>query len=233
MPVRQYLAAAVFAVSTLACAQAALAHDVPPLYNQVNFQVDVSREVQNDVMYATMFSELNETNAATLTQKLNRIGNEALAVAKKYKDVKVRTGYNQTYPTYDRNNKLVGWRGRTEVRLEGKDFAAVSDLIGALQSSMQLGGVNFGVSPELRRDVQNELMKEVVAAFRQRADVLRQALGAKNYKLRSIDVNTGGGPVYPMAEARMAMKAQMNDAPQFEGCTSNIQVTANGGVEVD
>ena len=217
----------------LACASVAFAHEQAPRYNQVDLQVDVSREVQNDLMNATMYSELNESNAAQLTQKLNRIGNDALALAKQHKTVKVRTGYNQTYPVYDRNSKLVGWRGRTEVRLEGKDFAAVSDAIGALQSNMQLGGVSFSVSPELRRDTQNDLMKEVVNAFRARADILRQALGAKSYKLRSLAVNTdgGGGPRPVMMNMRAEKAADM--APNFEAGTSDIQVSANGGIELE
>jgi predicted secreted protein len=211
----------------------ALAHDQPPRYNQVDFSVEVTREVQNDLMNASMFAELNEANAATLTQKLNRIGNDALATAKKYKDVKVRTGFNQTYPVYDKNNKLVGWRGRTEVRLEGKDFGTVSDVIAALQNNMQLGGVNFSISPELRRDVQNELMKEVVASFRQRGELLRQALGAKGYKLRNFNVQTDDAPQpmrmnYAVAE----MKAQAMDRPAFEGGTSHIRVGASGGIEL-
>ncbi|HKO87404.1 MAG TPA: SIMPL domain-containing protein [Burkholderiales bacterium] len=217
----------------LGCASLSFAHEAPPRYNQIDLQVDVSREVQNDLMNATMYSELNEANAGQLTQKLNRIGNDAVALAKQHKAVKVRTGYNQTYPVYDRNNKLVGWRGRTEVRLEGKDFAAVSDLIGALQSTMQLGGVSFSVSPELRRDTQNELMKEVVAAFRARADILKQALGAKSYKLRSLAVNTeGGGGPRPVAMSMRAEKAA-DMAPSFEAGTSEIQVFASGGIEVE
>lgn len=219
----------VFSVSVCAAEQA-------PRYNQVSLEADVSREVQNDVMNATLYSEMNDANALQLTQKLNKVGNDAIATAKQYKNVKVRTGYNQTYPVYDRNNKLTGWRGRTEVRLEGKDFAAVSDLIGALQTTMQLGGVSFAVSPELRRDTQNELMKEVVTAFRQRADILRQALGAKNYKLRDMSVNTSGRIARPvvMAATRAKFSAESADeAPAFEAGTSEIQVSAVGTVELE
>lgn len=218
---------------TLICASASFAHEEAPRYNQIDLQVEVSREVQNDLMNATMYSELNEANAAALTQKLNRIGNDAIALAKQHKTVKVRTGYNQTYPVYDRNNKLVGWRGRTEVRLEGKDFAAVSDLIGALQNTMQLGGVSFSVSPELRRETQNDLMKEVVSAFRARADILRQALGAKAYKLRTMAVNTGGGGGPRPVAMNMRADKSMEMAPSFEAGTSEIQVHASGGVELE
>jgi len=39
----------------------------------------------------------------------------------------------------------------------------MSTLIGRLQSSMQLGSVAFTVSPEVRRQTENELLTEAVA----------------------------------------------------------------------
>jgi predicted secreted protein len=189
--------------------------------------------VQNDEMNVSMFVEINDADPARLSQRLNNIANEALQIAKAQKNVKARTGTNRSYPVYDRNNKLTGWRGRSEIRLDSKDFAAVSSLIGKLQSSMQLENVSFEVSPELRRQTQNELMTEVVAAFRQRAQVLQQALGGTSYKLRRMSVNTSGGVVSPMP---MTMRAKASEAyaaaPTFEGGSSQIQVSASGTIEV-
>lgn len=210
-------------------------HHMEARYNQVELQAEVSREVQNDLMTATMFAELNDANAGQLAGALNRIGNEALKVAAELKAVKTRTGINQTYPVYDRNNKLTGWRGRTEVRLESKDFGAMASLIAKLQSNMQLGGVAFAVSPELRRQTQNELMTEVVGAFRERAEVLKKALGGTSYKLRNLSVTSAGmapAPRYAMAR-QMAADAAAAPPPAFEGGTSTVQVMATGTIEVE
>lgn len=223
----------VFLLALLAFSSAAFAHDDNDHYNQIDLQADVSREVQNDEMSASMFVEINDANPAQLSQRLNKIVNDALQTARAQKNVKARSGSNQSYPVYDRNNKLTGWRGRSEIRLDGKDFAAISTLIGKLQSTMQLESVSFAVSPELRRQTQNELMSEVVAAFRERALVLQQALGATTYKLRRMSVSTSGGIARPMP---MAMRAKSSDAfavePAFEGGSSQVQVSASGTIEV-
>jgi predicted secreted protein len=217
-------------------ASAALAQPAPePRFNQVDLQVDVSREVQNDLMTATLVAEANDPSAAQVASQLNKLTADALKTAAEFKTIKTRSGFTNTFPVYDRNGKLTGWRGRSEVRLESKDVTAMSTLIGRLQSTMQLGGVQFTVSPEVRRQVQNELLTEAVAAFRDRADIATKALGGRSYKIRRVSLNTGGfvpGPRPMMAERAVGASATV-PPPSFEGGTSMVQVNANGTVEVE
>jgi predicted secreted protein len=208
----------------------------PPRYNQVDLQAEVSREVQNDLMTAGLYAEANDASAARVADQLNRSTADALKIAGEFKSVKTRSGFTNTFPVYDRAGKLTGWRGRSEIRLESKDFAAMANLIGKLQSSMQLGNVGFTVSPELRRQTENELITEAVAAFRSRAEIAAKAIGGKSYKIRRIGINTGGmfpGPRPMMAERAVAAAAPAVAPPAFEGGTSMVQVTANGSVEVE
>jgi len=207
----------------------------PPRYDQVDLQAEVSREIQNDLMIAAVHAEASDASAAKVADQINRLTADALKAAGEFKTVKARSGFNQTFPVYDRNNKLTGWRGRAEVRLESKDFAAMASLIGKLQSSMQLGSVTFTVSPELRRQTENDLITEAVAAFRSRADIATRAIGGKSYKIRRIGINTGGmfpGPRPMAAQARAAAPAEVTP-PTFEGGTSTVQVAANGSIQVE
>jgi predicted secreted protein len=186
-------------------------------------------------MNASLFAEVSDPSAPKVADQLNRLGAEALKTASEFKAVKARSGYVQTYPVYDRANKLTGWRGRTEIRLESKDTQAMAALIGKLQSTMQLGGISFTVSPELRRQTENELITDGVAAFRARADIATKALGGQSYKIRRVGLNTGGfapGP-RPMAAARMAPQAAEVAPPVFEAGTSMVNVVAAGTVEVE
>jgi predicted secreted protein len=208
----------------------------PVRFNQVDLQAEVAREVQNDLMNASLFVEANDPSAAKVADQLNRASAEALRTSGEFKAVKARSGYTQTYPVYDRANKLTGWRGRTEVRLESKDVQAMAALIGRLQSTMQLGGVSFTVSPELRRQTENELITDAVAAFRARADIATRAIGGRSYKIRRIGLNTGGfapGPRPMMSTRAMAPQAAEVAPPAFEAGTSMVQVLANGTVEVE
>ena len=111
----------------------------PPRYNTVELQAEAQREVQNDLLNASLFVELNDPSPAALANAINKSVNDALRIAKDYKGVRVRSGNNQTFPVYAKGNVLQGWRGRAEIRIESKDFEAASGLIGKLQAGMQLG----------------------------------------------------------------------------------------------
>jgi predicted secreted protein len=220
--------------AALSLAGNALAADPAPRYNTVELQADVQREVANDTLSASLYVELNDANPAALATAINKSANEALRMAKEYKDVRVRSGGNQTYPVYTKGNVLQGWRGRAEIRLESKDFAAASGLIGKLQAGMQLGNLNFSVSPEARRQAENELMTEAISAFKLRAEIARGALGGRSYKIQRLNLNSGHSappPRFAMARALAAGAAEVA-APDLEGGVTQVTVTAAGAIEV-
>jgi predicted secreted protein len=205
----------------------------PQPYNVVSLQAEAQREVDNDLMSAVLYVELSEPDAARLAQSLNTAINAALKAAQGFKAVRTRSGAYQTYPVYDKQRKLSEWRGRAELRIESADFAAVSALIGRLQSGLQVGSIAFAVSPELRQRLQDELMPEAIAAFRARAQLAQKALGGRAYKIRQVNINTGFvGRPQPMLMESSARTAAVAP-PQFEGGTSRVTVTANGSIEVD
>lgn len=223
-----YLAAA------LALAGTALGADPAPRYNAVELQADAQREVANNTLSASLYLELSDANPAALANAINKAANEALRVAKDYKSVRVRSGNNQTYPVYAKGNVLQGWRGRAEIRIESRDFEAASGLIGRLQAGMQLGSLSFSVSPEARRQAENELIVEAIGAFKARAEFVRGALAGRGYKIQRLNVNSGSSappPRFPMARA-LAAGAPEVAAPNLEGGVSLVTVTVGGAIEV-
>ena len=222
-----------YPLASLVLAGAALAADPAPRYNVVELQAEAQREVPNDTLSASLYVELNDVNPAALADAINKAANDALRVAKDYKNVRVRSGSNQAYPVYTKG-KLQGWRGRAEIRLESKEFQAASGLIGKLQASMQLGSLGFSVSPEARRQAESELIVEAIGAFRARAEIARAALAGRSYKLQRLNLNSGQSappPRYAMART-MAAGAPEVAAPDFEGGSSQVTVIAAGAIEV-
>jgi predicted secreted protein len=234
-------------IKTLACAAllAAGMHGAqaaePVQYNVVELQAGADREVANDLMSAVLYTEHNDPNAQTVANAVNRALAEGLRIAKEYPAVKARSGNNQTTPVYSgggvsstatRAPQLQGWRGRAEIRLESRDFAAAAALIGKLQAGgLQLGGISFGVAPETRKKAEDELIGEAIAAFKSRAELVKGAMGGKGYKIQRISLNTGySGPPVP----RMMAMAKAADfaPPPVEGGTSTVNVQVNGAVEV-
>ena len=214
---------------------AAAAHAAEPRqphYNVVELRAEAQREVQNDLLNAALYVEMNDASAAALAGAINKGVNEALRTAKNFPAVKVRSGSNQVYPVYSKGNTLEGWRGRAEIRIESRDFEAASALIGKLQATMQLASLNFSVAPDSRKAVEDELMVEAIKAFKVRAEVAKGALGGRDYRIVRISVAGGyNGPQPRFAAARAASSPEVA-APSFEAGTSQVTVTASGAVEV-
>lgn len=223
------------AVLAAACMTNAAHADSAPEHQVIGLQAEVSRDVQNDLMQATLFTEINSSNPTTLARDVNVIINDAVNTAKRYSTVRVSTGAQNTYPVYNDKNKLTGWRARAEVQLKSTDFKATSELIALLQSKMQVENVNFSVSPEQQRKVENELMSEISGVFRERASIVQKSWGANAYELVRMDINTSTDQPrpYPMFARAASMKMEDAVAPQqVEGGDSKLRVQANGSIQL-
>ena len=202
-------------------------------YNRVDFNVEASREVQNDLLVARMAIDVEDKLPANVAQKLNVTLNDALKKAAKYTNIKTTSGNQSTYPLYTNNSHVNGWHGRGELRLESHDFKAVGDLIAELQSTLQLSNVQFMISHYLREKVENNLITEAIHVFQSRADAVRSAMGAKSYKTVHFSINQGGSQQpYPMvAMMRGAAIADAVATPEFAGGDSRLTVNINGTIE--
>jgi len=205
-------------------------------FNQVELRAEASREVPNDLMSARLTVDANDPTPAGVTAALNRATAEAIITAAAFDRVKAQTGQTYTYPVYDKNQHLVGWRGRAEVRVESQDFQALAQLAAKLQPTMQLGVIAFTISPAQRRKVESELITEAVEAFRARALIAQRALGGSSYRIRRISLDTGGAPTprpYAATRAAPAVAGASVPPPVFEGGETRVEVTASGLIEVE
>jgi predicted secreted protein len=205
-------------------------------FNQVELRAEVTREVTNDLMSARLSVEAHDSSPAGVAATLNRATAEAIAAAAAANQVKAQTGQTYTYPVYDRDQRLIGWRGHAEVRVESRNFQAIAQLAAKLQPTMQLGGIEFSISPEERRKVESELITAAVEAFRARAVIAQRALGGSSYRIRRIALDSGGTPPpRPFVAARAAPAGVAAEVPPpvFEGGETRVQVTAVGLIEVE
>jgi predicted secreted protein len=202
----------------------------PLTYNRVDFQVEAAREVANDLLTATLSVDIQDKQPARVAQQMNAALNKALQKAAASGAVKASSGNQQTFPVYGKNNQIEGWRGHGEIRIESRDFKAAGELIMQLQSGMQLSGVQFGVAPETRAQIEDALIAEAIKAFQQRAEAIRTALGAKSYKTVHFSIGSGM-PHQPMPMMRAAMAETAIPAPEFASGESRMTVQINGTIE--
>ncbi|AJY14198.1 SIMPL domain-containing protein [Burkholderia dolosa] len=233
------LAAAVPVALTLASpaahAQAANPHFPEPA-GVLSLSAQASADVPQDIIHITLFYEQQAKDPGSLTAALNQRADAALAQAKGVSGVTAHTGAFSVYPSTDRDGKISAWRGRTEVVLESRDFAAASKLAGQLSNQMQIANVEFSLSPEAQRTAEQKLTTEAIKSFRARADEAAKAFGYSSYSIR--DVNVGGGrnvQPYPrmMAMAAAPMDSAKMSAPiSVEGGKATVSVTVNGSVQM-
>jgi predicted secreted protein len=221
-----------FLVTMLFVPLAAAAQAPEPLFNLVTLNAQAEREVPNDLLSATLAAEAEGADPAQLSAEINRTMQSALAVAKAYGAVRTRSGNYQTFPIYDKN-RVSRWRVRQELRLESTEFAAATELIGKLQASLVVAGMTLSVSPESRRQAENALIPEALAAFEQRARLVREAMKAKGHRMRDLQIS-GGGSMYPVpfAAARSVSASASAPSPAIEAGITRILITVSGTIQL-
>jgi predicted secreted protein len=214
----------------LACAQAP-APAQEAAFNLVSISAHAEREVANDLLAATLAAEAEGGDPAQLQAEVNRRMQSALSTAKGYGAVRTRSASYQTFPIYDSNSRVSRWRVRQELRLESADFAAATELIGKLQAALNVTGMSLSVSPEARKQAENALIPEALAAFEERARLVRDAMKAKSHRLRNLQIS-GGGAAAPVPLPARAMAMSSAPAPAIEAGSTRLLITVSGTIQL-
>lgn len=198
----------------------------------IELAAEASRPAANDMVRATIYSEASGSNPADLARRVNQEITEALKVIRDKPAVSVKSGQQSTYPIYGKEQKIESWRMRSELILESKELATMSELIGKLQQMrLALGAVSQMPSPETRRQIEDETTRDAIRAFQSRAAVAAEQLG-KTWRIKQLNIQQGGGMPLPMMRAsRGAMLADAAPAP-LEAGESNVTTTINGQIEL-
>ena len=198
----------------------------------VDLSAEASRPAANDQLRATVFAEASGATPGELSAQVNKLIGEALKTAKAYPAIKTQSGGTSTYPIYAKGGKIEAWRMRSELALESGDSAALSELLGKLQTTLGVANLVLQPSIETRKKVESEAMVDAIAAFKGRAKVIADALGM-SYRIKQLSVSTSGRVVQPMfrgAAKTMAMEA----APMpVEAGESQVGATVAGQIELE
>ena len=214
------------------CFAAAHAADAPSLPT-ADIAVESSRSAPNDQFRAQVYTEATDSSPAELARKVNAVIAQAVQAGRAYPAVKVRTAGSNTYPVYGKNSRNIeGWRMRSTLALESREAAPLSELIGKLQQTMAVAGLNAAPSPETWKKTEDEAIADALAAFEARARLVAGSLH-KKWKIKRVAVNSGNAqPPRPMvAYARAAMAADAAPAP-IEAGDSPVTVSVTGEIEL-
>jgi predicted secreted protein len=199
--------------------------------SRVRLDARATEQVANDVMRAMLFVEMEDADSGKLAQKVNNTTDDALKLARTFVALHARTSGYSTYPVTE-NARIVRWRARSEMTIEGEDFRALTDAISQLQRLMQLGAVTFSVSPATRASAEQTLMQTAIANFLRKADTATKAFGGLQFKVTDATVATEGANMpspRPMASMR---SAAADNGPAFEAGISHITVIVDGSISI-
>jgi predicted secreted protein len=203
----------------------------PPGAATVSLAAEGQQEAANDLAVAGLFAEASDPQPGEVARRVNASLAAALAQARKYPDVKVRTGTSQTFPIYGKNSRNIeSWRMRSELRLESRNLAALAELVATLQKDLALAEINLQPAPETRKQAQDNATRDAIEAFQARAAMIAKTLG-KGFRLRHLDVGTQGIYPPPRPIARMAVAEAAAPLPMEAG-TSTVTTTVSGTIEL-
>ncbi len=195
----------------------------------IDLSAEAARPAANDLARASVFAEASGATPGELATRVNGLINDALKTARTYRSVKTQSGAMHTSPIYAKGNKIEGWRMRSELTLESRDSAALSELLGKLQSSLGVANLMMLPSPETRQQVESEAIIDAIAAFKLRAKTVADALGT-GYRIKQLSINSGGRPPGPPM-MRAAAMASADAAPMpLEAGETQIRATISGQI---
>ncbi len=220
----------------LAAAAAASAQAVSQApVNVVNLSATATKEVAQDTLSITLSTTRDGADAAAVQLGLKQALDAALLVAKAQVQpgaMDVRTGAFSLYPRYDRQGKITGWNGTTEMVLDGKDFARISATAGKVQS-LSIQNVGFSLSRQAREAVENDVQADAIGRFKAKADGIARQFGFTQYGLREVSVSSADQQNFPrsrMMAMEMKTAASMDSSVPVEAGKSTVAVTVSGAV---
>ena len=222
------------ALLLLGCLPLTLAAEDTAGYDRITLGADASDEIDNDTLVAILYFQRRGRDTAQVADMVNQTISWGIERAREESGVKIQTLDYQTSPVYQ-NGKLTGiWRVRQSLRLESRDAALLSGLLGELQKKLAIQHIGYRLSEEGRRQAEERLTKTAIARFKQKAGLVAQQFDARDYRIVSINISSAGsrGRPVPMRYAMDGMEAKMASAPPLEAGEQTVRIGISGVIEL-
>lgn len=225
------------AAAALAASAAAQGQTLPPPVNVVSLTATATVEVDKDWLTVVFNTTKEASEAAAVQSQLKQALDGALAEAKKAAragQVEVQTGAFSLSPRYTNKGSISGWQGSTELVVQGRDIAAISQLTGRIQG-LTISRVGFSLSREARAKVDADITAEAIGRFRARAEAVSKQFGFAGYTVREVSVSSDQNGVpspMPMMRARVLSANMADEALPVEAGKALVTATVNGSVQM-
>lgn len=204
-------------------------------YDRISFAVSAEKEVENDVLTATLFASQTGQNTAELSDTVNKDISWAMDIAQQEDKIESRTLGYTTNPVY-KNGRVDGWQVRQNIELKSKDSKALSGMLGQLQQKLRVQSIAYSISTEVRQSTEETLISEALASFKNRAAQVQANMERSEYRVVQLDIQTDGSfpqPMFRSARAEgMMMSGAAPAAPDLEAGKQKVKVSVNAQIEL-
>jgi predicted secreted protein len=221
---------------------------VVPAFGEVKHAND-----QAIVTFAVEEHDKDKNAAAARVNRKMKEGTEIVRRADPKAELKTMGYY--TYPVYPEVPPMpqptmsapvkpvpVAWRVGQYLELKTTNLTALPKTAAAAQKVLQINNVNFGLSPELEKRLDDQRIAETVRNLNERIVSIARAMGRKpaDGVLETVDFegsgNYAGGPQPAAAQEMMMMRSAKQDGadqmpePSFEPGETTLQMRLVGKV---
>jgi predicted secreted protein len=213
----------------------------PPPQNVMTLAATATLDVPKDWLGVVLSTAREGPDANQVQSQLKAALDTALAEVRKGARpglLEVRTGAFSLYPRYAARTggsgpQISGWQGSAELVVEGRDVAAISQLVGRIQT-LTIARVGFSLSREAREKVEADVAAQAIARFRAQAESYAKQFGFGSYALREVQVSLQGdeGP-RPMPVMRAQAASVAGDAAlPVEAGKAAVTASVSGSVQL-
>ena len=200
----------------------------------LSLSASASLEVPRDVLAITFSTTREGIDAALIQSQLKQALDAALAEARKAArpgQVDVQTGNFALSPRYGKTG-ITGWQGTTELVVEGRDMAAISQLAGRI-TTLTVARVGYSLSREVREQAEADASAQAISRYRAKAAGYARQFGYAGYVIREVAVHASEpGPVRPMMAQSRAMAMASEEPLPVEAGKGAVSVSVNGTIQM-
>lgn len=204
--------------------------------NTVRFSVQAEKEVGLDVLQVKLFVQEEHANLKTLHQQISTKLNAALAKIKAEPAISIKSNDRTTMIRYNNQGRKNGWIERADFVLESKDFYALSQLVDEISGQLSIEYITAFLSAEAKEKVDDELSQAVLAKFQHKANLIKNGLQMKDYRILSLTTMDPEEKYGIAARSYMAYEAESkmsaNTAVQIETGKTIVKQSLDAVIEL-
>jgi len=204
-------------------------------YGMVSLDASASADVVNDELVTRLQVIEDGSNPAKLTDLVNKKTALVLDAVNNFDAIKAETSSYNTRPLYH-DGEISSWQVTQHLTLETDNFEQMSQFIADISSLANIQSMQFQVSQEQAERIKQDLVKQAIANFKQKALLVATQFDRSGYELVNLSINGNHFRPMPVMERSTLMMAdsmQKGTPAALSGGTNEVSIQVSGTIQLN